>query len=101
MSSGTEILAEQNATQAGLALGFLTLLGTWFFTNRSSSSDSASRISAASLALADRYAAGEERCLEKYDALSARVDHLQAELTECNTRHARAEAAMIAAGIEL
>ena len=100
-SGGTEIIAEQTATQAGLVLGFLTLIGTWFFSQRSSSSDSATRISEASLALADRYAAGEDRCLQKYEALSLRVDALQDELSECNTRHARAEAAMIAAGIQI
>lgn len=93
--------AASNVTVWGMAITLLVAAGGWIVSARGQKTDSATMLVDAALKLADRHAVDEHDCRQELAALTQRVDGVVVDLADCHDRHARAEAAMAAAGIPL
>lgn len=95
---------EPNATTLsiiGAIAAAMTGAGGLFLGARKNRTDDMSAIVNAALAVSDRNSSDAHDCEQRLVALSGRVDRMAAELADCNERHQRAEAAIIAAGIPI
>ena len=100
--------AAANASLLGMAVTAVIGFLGWIVSSRSQRTDSATALVDAALAISDRHLVDEHDCRERLDATNARLaatdrrlDAVVTDLADCHDRHARAEAAMEAAGISL
>lgn len=93
--------AATNPTVIGLFLTAGISVAAWIVSARGQRTDSATALVTAALAISERHSTDEHDCRKRLDEVVARIDTVEHELADCNLRHARAEAAMIAAGITL
>lgn len=95
------IAAELSSGWIGVAAAVVIAAGGWIISLRTAKTDTPMTMLNSALAIADRHASDEHECREQLAKVNARVDAVVEDLAECHDRHARAEAAMTAAGINL